>query len=130
MVSKKGYGMERQASQGGAQNQPAEPIHVPETPENTAALNWLNLAVDLFYEKPRVVAQLPNEIVDPVRGGPSRLRLEFIAGSRRGKAGQPIGEPPEVRLTAGGRPVARAQIDFEVSQVPTMTASRASPRGS
>jgi len=94
----------------------AAPIHVPVTPANRAALKWLKKekANDAFYRKPQTPTQPQSGPRDPFKG--RELHLEFIAGSFRGRASRPIGETPAVRLTAGGRPVARAQIVFTVPQ--------------
>jgi hypothetical protein len=99
---------------GQSAQQPQYPDPVLPPQPVPAALDWLAGAAGFLYQKPQAPTRLENEITDPYRG--RQLRLEFIAGSRRGRAGQPIVETPAVRLTAGGRPVARAQIDFEVSQ--------------
>ena len=104
---------------------PVAPVHSaaaaarmqhPARPANQAALNWLAKvkANDVFYRKPQAPAQRQHGLIDPFKG--RELRLEFIAGSLSGKARQPIRKAPAVRLTAGGRPVARARIDFNVSE--------------
>jgi hypothetical protein len=41
--------------------------------------------------------------------------LEFVGGSFQGVADQEIDEPPDIRVTVGGRPLANAEIDIEVS---------------
>lgn len=82
--------------------------------DNPAALNWLAAATDFFYPKPQTNSPPAHQVVDPFQG--RQLRLEFINGSRRGTAGRPVDETPAVRLTAGGRPIARALVKFEVSK--------------
>lgn len=77
------------------------------------AIAWAAAAISHLYHRPTAQLVKTNQ-VDPLQDRRD-LRLEFVAGSLSGNAGQVICETPAARLTAGGRPVAKRDVLFRVS---------------